>query len=296
MTRARLLTVAVFLAGVWMGGIDDPRETQPPRTRGGYTVLAADFHVHSFPDGLPPWDVAREARRRRLDAVALTSHNSTRAWWLWTHAPWIPAGAAGLIVLPGEELTGVGYHMAVVGITNAVDWRQPIEASIAAVHAGNGVAIVAHPLGVFASQLTDAALQAADGVEVAHPAMEMGEQNRRDFLSVYARASKTHPSIAAIGSSDFHYVHPIGGCRTYVFAREATPAGVLEALRAGRTVACDLRGNTYGPPALTALVAGDCRSDAAAAPAGESAPQRAGVALAWLSLLALVLLGFDASR
>ncbi len=46
--------------------------------KAGYQVLAADFHVHSFPgDGvLPPWDLAVEARRRGLDAIALTNHNA----------------------------------------------------------------------------------------------------------------------------------------------------------------------------------------------------------------------------
>src|SRR4051794_38399616 len=87
---------------------------QPPRRapelKAGYKVLVADFHVHSFPgDGaLPPWELAVEARRRHLDAIALTNHNSTHSWRL---TQWLVPNAgrsAGVLLLPGEELTSVG--------------------------------------------------------------------------------------------------------------------------------------------------------------------------------------------
>jgi hypothetical protein len=271
--------------GIALGGVrgDSPAS---PMTAGAYTVLTADLHVHGWPDGIPPWDAVREAARRRLDVIALTSHNSLRGWWLWSHAPWRPDN--GVLVLPGEELTSVGYHMALVGITTPVDWRQPAAAAAKAAHAQGGVAILAHPADrVFGRLVTARDLAALDGLEVAHP----GGKGEGKYGETFAYARAVNPGVAAIGSSDFHYFAPIGLCRTYVFVRTPDAAGVLDAIRAGRTVACDGSGRTLGPAELAGFVRERCRTDAALPPVGDSRLSRAGAALSWIALLAFVLAG-----
>jgi hypothetical protein len=267
---------------------------RPIVNKAGYHVLAVDFHVHSFPgDGLlPPWEIALEARRRRLDAVALTNHNSTHSWRLARRlSSMTPQGGAMLI--PGQELTSVGYHLAVAGVTMPIDWRQSAASAAAAAHERGAVAIAAHPSSESWRYLDDAALAALDGVEVAHPMMFLMEKLRRDLAVFYDRALRIHPTIAAIGSTDFHHFAPIGLGRTYVFARESTADGILDAVRSGRTVACDGRGIAYGPGVLVALVRDDCRRDAASPPDGETTRERVGTWLVWLGLLALVVSGSD---
>jgi hypothetical protein len=291
-TRAiRWGAAALVAAGLVLSGLSrDPL----PRARSqanGFTVLAGDFHVHGFPDGIPPWDAAREARRRRLDVIALTSHNTRVGWWLWTHGPrWRVPG--DVIVLPGEELTSIGYHLALVGVTERVAWHQPLVAAVAAAHAQGAVAILAHPSGQAVQRVvTEEGLAALDGVEVAHPSMDRDTKAAEEYREMYARALAANPRTAAIGSSDFHYFEPLGVCRTYLFVRETTAAGVLEALRAGRTVACDASGTVHGPPDLGAIVSERCRQDASLPPDGDSALASAGTALVWAGLLALVLAG-----
>jgi hypothetical protein len=290
--RIRLLAAIAVLTGIGLGATADDAAPRDRAMAGGYTVLAGDFHVHSFPDGLPPWDAVREARRRRLDTVALTSHNSLFSWWMWRHAPGRAGDARGLVVLPGEELTSAGYHMAIVGLSQRIAWRQPIPAAIAAAHAQGAVGILSHPSGRgFRRDITDEGLAAVDGIEVAHPLMEVSEHARQDFPRFFARAIALKPKTAAIGSSDFHYFAPVGLCRTYLFVREPTAAGVLDALRAARTVACDALGHAYGPADLVPLVAARCRDDAAAPPVGDTRTAAAGTVLAWAGLLVLVLAG-----
>ena len=154
------------------------------------------------------------------------------------------------------------------------------------------MAILAHPMGSnvrrtirdddLRSMRRDRSGASADGTRRQRPARAGAD---------YARAVGVHPAIAAIGSSDFHYAAPIGHCRTYLFVREPTAEGVLDALRAGRTVACDARGRTYGPAALASIVASRCAGDAVAAPLGDTRGSRAGTWLAWAGLFALVLAG-----
>jgi len=286
------LALAILVTGIAMGGLTHEPPARPPQQYDGYTVMSADFHVHSFPDGLPPWEAVREARRRRLGAIALTSHNSMFSWHLWRHAPWTPPAARGVIVLPGEELTSAGYHAALVGLTTTIPWRQSVAASAAASHAQGAVAILAHPAGDALQRVLDNdGLRSVDGVETAHPGAEAGSKYRQEYRDNYERARALNPRVAAIGSSDFHYFGPIGACRTFVFVRDATTAGILEAVRAGRTVACDTQGEVFGPADLAPAVAARCREEAAAPADGDTAASRAGSLMAWIGLLALVVFG-----
>jgi hypothetical protein len=288
--RARLIAGLILVAGLALSAFDRAAAAPVREVRDGFTILSGDFHVHSYPDGLPVWEAAREARRRRLDTIAVTSHNSMLSWWLWRHAPWMPAEASTVIVLPGEEVTSVWYHMAAVGISRPLPWRQPLEASAALARAQGGVGILAHPGGM-KKVLTDAGLSAIDGLEVAHPEVDWDEETKQEHVLVYRRALALHPTVAAIGSSDFHYLRPIGLGRTYLFVRDVSADGVLDAIRAGRTVACDGGGGVYGPPRLEALVSDRCRADQTSPPEGNIPLERAAATLAWIGAAALVLLG-----
>jgi hypothetical protein len=290
----RTVCWALFAAGLVVGAVADRAAPRTPPVRGGYIVLTGDLHVHSFPgDGaLPPWDIAHEARRRRLDVVALTNHNSTWSWHLG-RALHANAGTVGVLMLPGVEVTSVGFHVAAVGIDHPVPWRGSVEDVATAIQARGGVAIGAHPGGDQRHSFDVRALRALDGIEAAQPGKFLTEGLNLDFIEVYRAAVAAHPAIAAIGSSDFHTWAPLGLCRTYLFVRAADGAGVIEAIRSGRTVACDGKGLTYGPSTLSDLVRDDCRADAAALAAGESPLSRAGGALVWLSLIALVIAGAE---
>jgi len=70
--------------------------------------------------------------------------------------------------------------------------------------------------------------------------------------------------LTAIGDSDYHIgplspqLGAMGLCRTYVFVREQTEKGVLDALRQGHTVVYD-RQHIYGDPALIQIANEDGR-------------------------------------
>lgn len=229
-----------------------------------YQMLAADFHVHSFPgDGaLWPWDIAAEARRRGLHVIALTNHNQALSSRLALAAKsWMPAG---VMVLPGEEVTSPGFHVSAVGLDRAVHWARSPKAVIDAVHAAGGVAIAAHPARGYGEPYDAEALRMLDGVETAHP-MTDTDVRGREIEAFYARAREAKPSIAAIGSSDFHREAPVGMDRTFVFVTKRTGAAVLDAVRAGRTVACDARGRVTGSDPWASLARPSCQTTMARA-------------------------------
>jgi hypothetical protein len=245
-----VLLIAGALAGS-LAGAGLPAHA--PARHGDFFVLAADFHVHGFPgDGaLPAWALRSEARRRGLDAVALTNHNQRLAGRI---GRMIAGDDATPLVLRGEEITAAHYHIAAIGLERAIPGTLPAAEAIAAVHAQGGVAIAAHPSAAFWRGFDDTAQATLDGAEIAHP-MIIGDPIARAQLIAFTRSThELNPHVAPIGSTDFHFRKPLGLCRTYVFAREYSEAGVLEAIRAGRTVAVDPDGSVYGDLELAAAV------------------------------------------
>jgi len=251
--KARL-SAALVVAGALAGSVAGTGLPQHiPARAGDYFVLAGDFHIHGFPgDGaLPAWALRNEARRRGLDVIAFTNHNQRLAGRIGR----LISGDAGTpLVLRGEEITAPHYHIAAVGIERAIPGTLPAAEAIAAVHAQGGVAIAAHPARMFWRGLDEAAQSSIDGAELAHPMIIGDPISRAELIAFTRSARELNPHVAPIGSTDYHFRQPMGLCRTYLFAREYSEAGVIEAIRAGRTVAFDPEGGTYGDPELTAVV------------------------------------------
>lgn len=290
MTRLspRLASAALLVAGAVVGTLADRIPSRQVVRSGDYWVLSGDFHVHAFPgDGaLAPWMLRDEAARAGLDVIAVTNHNQTLTGRL---AEWVSGNGDGPLMLAGQEITNPQYHMIAAGIAGAVDADQPAVGAIADVHAQAGVAIAAHPSRRFRGYDDEAAVAALDGAEASHSEIHFDEAFRTDLNAFFARAQGINTDIAAIGSSDFHAMPPsLGLSRTYLFVRDRTKSGVLEAIRSGRTLAVDGDGRLTGDSALIELL-GDVRL------AGRSDPnpvwRRLSMVLAWLGAGGLILAG-----
>src|SRR5215475_3769773 len=119
----RVVAGCLLFTSIVLGSISDTPRQNPPLMLGGYHVLAADFHIHSFPLSwgvLSPWDTVLEARRQGLDVIAVTPHNHT---WVAKVARWFSRRSGDPMVLVGEEIHSIAYHVLAVGIRNTIDWR-----------------------------------------------------------------------------------------------------------------------------------------------------------------------------
>jgi hypothetical protein len=281
-SAARWLSLALIGVGLTAGTAVDTHRATPPARAGNYYILAADFHVHAFPgDGaLPAWALAREASRRGLHAIVVSNHNQTLA------AKILPGLFSAALVIPSQEITTPRFHLVAAGISRTIDWRKPALDIVRDVHEQGGVVIAAHPVGRY-WRTDDAMLEALDGVEVAHPLTTMLATGRDELTAFFTRTRAVNADVAPIGSSDFHMVAPLGVCRTYVFAESVSVKGVLDAIRAGRTVAQDQDGVLYGAPELTASM--DAARVASAVPPVGRRVKLAGL-IVLLGFLAIVVL------
>ena len=255
MSRTGLVAVAVFVGVLVVGTlVDEPRQTAPPSPQ----TLIGDFHVHAMPgDGfLPVWEIQKEAARRGVDVIAITNHNHNLAMRIGERLGLL---ADYPLVIRGQELTARTFHMAVAGTTTVIDSGLSAAQALDAIHAQGGVGIAAHP---FARSWRDGdveALRKLDGAEVAHPAVKLRPEWGPELRAFYERARRVNPDLAPIGSSDFHGGR-VGVYCTQLTVSEASQAGVLEAIRQGRTAAfgpgqsvCpEIR---YGLPTVIALAA-----------------------------------------
>jgi predicted metal-dependent phosphoesterase TrpH len=287
MSRVRRLAVVALLSVIVLSTLTDTAPRREPIAVDGYEVLSGDFHVHAFvgDGGLAPWMLQRHAERVGLDVIAITNHNQTLAARL---GRWAARRSEGPMIIVGEEITGRDFHLIAVGIEHPVDWNQPARTAIADIHAQGGVAIAAHPLQGFAEGYDAEALADLDGLEAAHPDA-LASTIAPQFEEFYQRTLARNPEVAAIGSSDFHTVGPMALCRTYLLVRERSEAGVIDAIRDGRTVGrCGSSSRLRGRPELVRLL--EPHRDALVPP-GESVAQILGLALVWVSLLALAIVG-----
>jgi predicted metal-dependent phosphoesterase TrpH len=287
----RYIVLGLLAVALLTGTISDRSQRCAPLYLGGYRVLAADFHVHPgfFAAGaVAPWDIGFLAERQGLDALAVTPHNEIFTAKI---ARWFSRITGGPRILVGEEVRTVVYHLIAVGIHRRVSWNtwnDPVAHVIDDIHSQGGVAIAAHPLAEFWPAFDEQAMVRLDGSEVRHPAVYDSARAGREFEQFYRRKPMT-----AIGSSDFHGLGYLGMCRTWVFVTEDSDQGVMDALRAGRTVVYDDNGRAWGNPELIALAGqnGGLR-ERGIMPDGTDAMARISRVSGLLALLGALMFGF----
>jgi hypothetical protein len=271
---------AVLVVALLIGLVIDRPPVREPLTIGGYRVLSADFHTHSsmWSDGaLTPWGIVLEARRQGLDAIAITGHNEVLDAQV---GRWFSRVIGGPTVLVGEEIlhepaVQPNYHLIAAGISTRVSPWQSVARAIDDIHRQGGIAIAAHPRPEFWPAYNAAAMERLDGAEICHPMIYVHSDVQRELVEFSARGQ-----VAAIGSSDFHGIGPMGMCRTFVFARDGSDQAILDAVRSHRTVVYGLPDRPFGDPALVRLVANDARLK------NQSVPDWRGGPLDWTNRIA----------
>lgn len=281
MSRRQWMALALFAAAVTGGALLDRRADHPPRLQG---ILVADLHVHPYPGdgGLTIAQLQREAVRRGIDVIGITPHNNRLGLEV---ARVLGTDPTGPIIVPGQEITSPEYHMIALGTSRLIDWRLPADQAIAGIAAQGGVAVAAHPVPAIAEGWAPAAQRRLHGAEVMHPLRLASARGGEQLDRFFERARQLEPSLAAIGSSDFHFTAPLGLCRTYLLTADRSAAGALDAIRKGHTVGQCGDGPLAGAPQNVATV-----HQQVARGVRRAAPSGAEKGTALLSLLALAIL------
>jgi PHP domain len=207
-----------------------PRPERPMRrdlpSAPGRRWLAGDFHSHSVhSDGvLTPTALACLAAERGLDFLAVTDHNVV------AHHPELPAAGAhaGILLLPGQEVTTDKGHANALGAMPWIDFRGSSDEWLAAVEAGGGLMSINHPL-YGDCRWRRPMTRHPPLAEVWHHSWDRRNPAPLEWWSAWGGVP--------VGGSDYHY-HGHGGLpgqpTTWVEAADLSLLAVSDALRAGR--------------------------------------------------------------
>lgn len=207
-----------------------PRPERPARrilpAAPGRQWLAGDLHSHTVhSDGvLTPAALGCLAAARGLDYLFVTDHNGV------AHHPQLPAAGAhaGILLLPGQEVTTDEGHANALGALPWIDFRESADAWLAAAEAGGGLLSINHPVdGPYSWRRQ--ATRRPPLAETWHSSWDRRSADPLDWWAAWGGIP--------VGGSDFHRSGSDGlpgEPTTWVEAEEASLGAIMAALKDGR--------------------------------------------------------------
>jgi predicted metal-dependent phosphoesterase TrpH len=200
--------------------------------------MILDLHCHtrySFDSRSSPAAVLRAARRRGLDAIAITDHDTIEGA---LEARDLANGSVAVII--GEEITTDAGD--IIGLF----LREPVRAGsalevIEQIHAQDGLAVLPHPFGKTMAVPEEVLrrLDACEGFNARYATIARVADGEGDPRAMRLAAEY---GLAVVASSDAHVPADVGRARTIVSAHTLEEARAE--IRAGRT---RIEGARIGP-------------------------------------------------
>lgn len=203
----------------------------------------ADLHMHTaVGDGLSSVSEILDYTEGEtdLDVIAITDHDDIRAALdAREHAA---RRDDRVEVIPGTEVTTRHGHVLALFVEQDFPMMQPLDRTLAAIHAAGGIAVCPHPLSWLTTAISEAHLRRL------HALGEMGRANGTYFDAIevlnpsiagrvaYKRARELNRAVLhlpAIAGSDAHAAHLIGTAYTTFPGKSA--GDVRAAITAGTT-------------------------------------------------------------
>lgn len=216
-------------------------------------LLKGDLHTHTLAsDGvLTVEELARHAQRHGLEYLAITEHNQMVST---DRLPQLP----GMTLIPGLEWTHYQGHANFLGVDRPYDepfftnTLEEAQARFATAHARGALIVIGHPCDENFGFLFDINSFPFDCLEIWNGPMR--ESNLR-AIGLWQSMLIAGKKVPICGGSDYHrdqIFQFLGGPTTCVYARSASAADILSALRQGHAYI------TFAPngPSL-AMTAGD---------------------------------------
>lgn len=180
----------------------------------------ADLHIHTrHGDGMATVAevLGHVEAHTDLDVIAITEHDTMRASDEARDRS--ARGSFRFEVVPGMEVTTLDGHLLALFVETSVPSFRRIEETLTAIHVQGGLAVVPHPLSWLTrsvNEKTFARVAAASDPAVRFDAIEEynGSPAGRTTSAKARRLNVSKLNLAAVGSSDAHFLQSIGSVRT----------------------------------------------------------------------------------
>ena len=186
--------------------------------------VKADLHVHSTYSSdsiITPKELVFYARKRGLNAVAVTDHNQVEG------ARKI-ARETDFLIIPGTEVSSRDGHIVGLNVNEVIPRGLSTDETVDRIHKAGGIAIACHPHALFKGSIGQHVTAKFDAVETINA-------SSFPFRSASSKAEKLAErfGLPRVAGTDAHY-GPVIGCAYTVIDSELNVESILKAIVDGR--------------------------------------------------------------
>lgn len=184
-------------------------------------LIKADLHVHTTYSNdslITPKDLVYYAKKRGLNACAVTDHNSL-------HGAYKIAKETDFLIIPGMEVSSADGHIVALNVNELIPRGLSAVDTVEFIHKAGGVAIACHPYVYFKGCLQGNVCEAFDAIEVIN-ARAFPFKNSVKKAEEAAERLK----LSRVAGTDAHYGPQIGYGYTEIEASEPTVEAIAKAI------------------------------------------------------------------
>jgi len=186
--------------------------------------INADLHVHttySKDSLITPKDLIYYAKKRGLNAVAVTDHNQLEGAWKI-------AKETDFLVIPGMEISSADGHIVALNVNELIPRGFSAVETVERIHKAGGIAIACHPYVLFKGCLRDKVGATFDAIEVINA-------RAFPFKNSVKKAEEAAENfkLSRVAGTDAHYGPQIGYGYTAIEAAEPSVDAIAKAIVKG---------------------------------------------------------------
>jgi predicted metal-dependent phosphoesterase TrpH len=198
-------------------------------------LIKADLHVHttySKDSLITPKDLIFYAKKRGLNAVAVTDHNQLEGAYKI-------AKETDFLIIPGMEVSSSDGHIVALNVNELIPRGYSAVETVERIHRAGGVAIACHPFVLFKGCLKEKVCSSFDAIEVINA---RAFPFRRSVKKAEETAKRLN--LSRVAGTDAHYGPQIGYGYTVVESTEPRVEAIAKAIVDGH---CQAFGQSVPP-------------------------------------------------
>jgi predicted metal-dependent phosphoesterase TrpH len=187
-------------------------------------LIRADLHVHttySKDSLITPKDLVYYAKKRGLNAVAVTDHNQL-------DGAYKIAKETDFLIIPGMEVSSSDGHIVALNVSELIPRGLSAVETVERIHGAGGVAIACHPFVLFKGALKENVCETFDAIEIINA---RAFPFRRSIKKATQTAGRL--KLARVAGTDAHYGPQIGYGYTVIEASEPSVEAIVKAIVEG---------------------------------------------------------------
>lgn len=186
--------------------------------------IKADLHVHttySSDSLITPKDLVFYAKKRGLNAVAVTDHNQLEGAYKI-------AKETDFLIIPGMEISSIDGHIVALNVQELIPKGFSAVETVERIHQAGGVAIACHPYVYFKGCLRENVCASFDAIEVINARAFPFKNSVKK-----AQEAAERFELSRVAGTDAHYGPQIGYAYTEIEAAEPSVEAITAAIVKG---------------------------------------------------------------